>query len=302
MKKNSYIYILLFSISLSFFSKTELMLRGSFDNEVGAERIRSFVAAVVFKRADELMHRGSIDTKNQHFKAGSYVGNTDIIPLLKLVTLIAPEEPAPYQILSRSLAYAQDKALEGIKILQRGIMNNKQHDSVHELYASIALLKMFFDKNPMTSDDKFSAIKYLNAACDKYRESSVENSSDPAFTIENYKILIARLYVELNNSSMALKTLEEAGIAFAGSDDILFSYLSEYKMSGLENMQLFSSDETHKINFENNGHECADNSCSHDIIHKNKTAPSLKYFFSALKSGLIFIALLVFGWVKKESF
>ena len=301
MKKNCYIYVLLFVISLSFLFKTHLMLRDSYDNQRGAERIRSFVAAVIFKRADELMHRGSIDPENQHFKAGSYVGNTDIIPLLKLVTLIAPEESAPYQILSRSLAYAQDNVSEGVKILQRGIMNSSQPDSVHELYASVALLKMFFDKNPMSPEEKFSAIKYLNAACEKYNVNSPEISSDPAFTLENYKILIARLYVELKDSAMALKTLEEAGIALTGSNDLLFSYLADYKMSGLENMQLLSLEEVHKDKFENDTHECVDDYCCHET-HENKTIPSLKYFFSALKSGLIFIALLVSGWVKKESF
>ena len=34
----------------------------------GAERIRSFVAAVIFKRADELMHRGSIIQKTNILK------------------------------------------------------------------------------------------------------------------------------------------------------------------------------------------------------------------------------------------
>ena len=36
---------------------------------------------------------------------------------------------------------------------------------------------------------------------------------------------------------------------------ILFSYLADYKMSGLENMQLLSLEEVHKDKFENDTHD-----------------------------------------------
>ena len=109
------------------------------------ERLRSFVAAYFWSKADTLMHRGPVVANLQKFQAGSYAGNTDILPLLELVIAIMPEETAPYQLLARNLANHLDLRDQGLRVLQQGIINNQQNPVVHELYAAVAFLNIFAD-------------------------------------------------------------------------------------------------------------------------------------------------------------
>jgi tetratricopeptide (TPR) repeat protein len=326
------IYILCLLLALSLACKGQLMLVGG-AKLGGAERLRSFVAAILWERADMLMHRGAIDPVNQKFKAGSYVGNTDIIPLLKLVTHISPEELAPYQLLARSLAYAQGNPDEGIRVLQECLVRNPRKHGLHEIYASMAFLKLFFNSE-VSRYDREVALNYLRSARLRIIQEEGRVSTDPAFTLENYTILMASLLVDLGRSDMALEVLEEADISLYGPEDLIFAYLAEYKNTGIDKESFLRNQAVMELGSvgysghsertevgiaiwsgEGGGHRHEGDCCGEEghgegthgeerygaeAHGDNKalpktTHPTLKYFFAILRSGLLFMLLLVFS-------
>ncbi|HNX77270.1 MAG TPA: hypothetical protein PLM07_00535 [Candidatus Rifleibacterium sp.] len=194
------------------------------------ERLRSFVAACVWAKADEMMHRGPFPGSRQTFQAGSYVGNADMVPLLNIVIAMMPEELAPYQLLSRCLS-SLGSVEAGLRILQNGIVNNRQHAAVHELYASAAFLKLFSAGKPTIADLR-SAGRYLERAIACYNTGAIQLSSDPAFKPENYQILLARIFVELSEPQKALEAWQNSGQNLELANDRLAIILRDYREHG----------------------------------------------------------------------
>jgi hypothetical protein len=87
------------------------------------ERLRSFVAARLWEQADRYMHTGPSRLEGQNFIAGSYAGNTDLLPLLHAVTALVPHELPPWQLLAANLGLHLSRKDEAIRILQHAICN-----------------------------------------------------------------------------------------------------------------------------------------------------------------------------------
>ncbi len=197
------------------------------------ERLRSFVAARYWARADLLMHRGPFPGSGQKYQAGSYAGNSDIVPLLQLVIAIMPEELAPYQLLARCLAGLPGQHEAGLKVLQQGILVNSENAALHEMYAAIAWLKLFAGDKP-DKNIMISAAKYLEKALTLSGKSSLSISSDPAFNEASYQTLLARLYLELGRPEKALVAWQSSHPEKAASDnDLLASTLGHYRDHGV---------------------------------------------------------------------
>lgn len=194
------------------------------------ERLRSFAAAYFWSRAEILMHFGPLPSLKNSFQAGSYAGNTDIIPLLQMVIILMPEELPPYQLLSSNLARHLGRPAEGLRVIQQGIMNNGKHPGLHELYAAAAFLKLFSGK----PDDaaRKSALKYLARAGQIWSAASEEFSSDPAFKPQNYAVLRARLLLEQGRPAEALAAWESSGLVLDGATDRLAKVLRDYRDTG----------------------------------------------------------------------
>lgn len=192
------------------------------------ERLRSFVAAYLWSKADDLMHRGPVDNRLQSFQAGSYAGNTDIVPLLRLVIAIMPEETSPYQLLANNLSKHLSLRDEGLRVLQQGIISNPEHPAVHELYAAAAFLYVFAADRPSDST-LHAALKYLAAAIGHYNPTADKFSSDPAFTVANYYILSARLHLELKQPDRALQSWLKSGQDIEKATDQLAVALRKYR-------------------------------------------------------------------------
>ncbi len=193
------------------------------------ERLRSFVAARFWARADELMHRGPFPGSRQQFVAGSLTGNSDIIPLLYAVIAIMPEELAPYQLLSRCLAGLSTDGRLSLQVLQQGIINNPGHPALHELYAAAAWLVIFSGGGRPAM---ISASRYLEKASDLYSHEAVRLSSDPAFNDMAYQTLLARLYLELDDPHKALLAWHKSGQDLDSAKDRLAVVLRVYRDSG----------------------------------------------------------------------
>lgn len=165
------------------------------------ERFRSFVAACLWEKADHLMHEGPIVGK-QNFQAGSYAGNTDIIPLLKMIISICPEQTAPYRLLATNYAYHLGMYDEALVLLEKAKINCSNNKNCHEIYASEAFIRLF-SKNDEKNHKKLleKVISLLDEAILKYKPD--EQYPDPAFTLENYLEVRASLQAKLENHELA---------------------------------------------------------------------------------------------------
>ena len=110
------------------------------------ERLRAFIAARFWEKADHLMHKGP-SVSGQSFAAGSYAGNTDIIPYLKSVIALCPEETAPYRLLASNYAYHLGMRSDALSLLEDAFYNCENSKYLHELYASAAFIHLFSQSN-----------------------------------------------------------------------------------------------------------------------------------------------------------
>lgn len=291
---------------LMFFFKLEAYFNSHMSLDIKFERIRSVIASELWNRADTLMHRGSINPETQRFQAGSYVGNTDLIPLLKAITYLKPNEAFVYRMLAQSMVYADGDVNKAEKELHRGIDNisysekNTINKEKHKLYASIALLKMFYG-------DKYYykyAISYLESAIKYYRPDDNEEP-DNIFTLRNYYIFLARLYIEIDEPEKALLSLYEGKVSLYSSNDIIFKYLREYRLSGETNKSLFK-EENYELSeepiYKEESHEhhehFLNNQNENDDIKKSLPFSPLE---KALKAGILFfIVISLFAHYKKS--
>lgn len=194
------------------------------------ERLRSFVAALIWSRADHYTHIKSSSPVNTGFRPGSYAGNTDILPLMQIIMMLVPDELAVYQLQARNLARYLGQPFKARLILRQAILRNSDHNALYELYASMAFL-WIFGEVPSTQQAKV-AIKYLDRAISLYRGAESEaSSSDPAYSIENFQVLKARLFLELGEPDEALRSWDQSGLPLVGDDKIV-QILRDYKFNG----------------------------------------------------------------------
>jgi len=210
------------------------------------ERLRAFVAGYLWSKAESLMHRGPVPYADEKFSAGSYAGNTDIVPLLKASILLMPEELVPYQMLASNLAKYLGKPEAGLRIIQEGIVRNREHPGIHELYGAAAFL-LLFDWQPVDDTRRLSILKYLDRATEYWNEESERFSSDPAFKPQNYAFLKARLLVELKRPQEALAAWQTSELDLDNAPDKLAEVLRTYRDSGrvpqAEDFPAMSADE-----------------------------------------------------------
>lgn len=201
-------------------------------NRLIPERLRGFVAARLWEQADLYMHVGPSQIEANSFVAGSYAGNTDLLPLLHAITLLVPHELAPWQLLATNLGLHLQRQEEAVRLLQQAIHHNRNHPEIHELYATIASIRMF---NQETSiEQKRSALKYLQKAIDTFifsRRSFDDHS--PGLNIRSYFILRSRLEVELGYPRAALKSWEKSGLPLTPDQGRLASMLLLYRDRGV---------------------------------------------------------------------
>ncbi len=196
------------------------------------ERLRSFVAARLWEQADRYMHTGPSRLEGQNFIAGSYAGNTDLLPLMHAVTALVPHELPPWQLLAANLGLHLSRKDEAIRILQHAISLNADNPEIHELYATIASLRMFAGEPDR--DEKNSALKYLQTAINKFvfSQRSIDDHA-PAMNLRSYFILRSRLEVELGYPRAALESWEKSGVPLQHDQGRLASMLILYRDRGI---------------------------------------------------------------------
>lgn len=197
------------------------------------ERFRSFIAALLWEKADKLMHEGPVISK-QKFYAGSYAGNTDIIPYIKMVIALCPNEVAPYRLLASNYAYHLGMSNEALKIINEAINNCNHSVYLHELFASATFVCLFGS----TTQDKVLRKKelelaedYINKAIENYKD--VKYLSDPVFKLENYYFIRCRILWELEKYDEALDSWLKSGKPLEESNDKLAQNLLKYQETGV---------------------------------------------------------------------
>ncbi len=283
------------------------------------ERLRSFIAARLWEKADHLMHQGPI-VSEQKFIAGSYAGNTDIIPYIKMVIALCPEETAPYRLLASNYAYHLNMEDEAVKTYEQAISNCSKSPYLHEIYASLAFIHLFSLKrsDPNKIRDE---LEQANANIDKaiacYNEN--KNSSDQIFKIDNYYTIRSRILWELEKPEQALLSWQMSGIHLEESQDKLALLLMKYKNTGIYEKLKFSEEEpkesiqqNHSYNSnktENQNHICHHDhdheekeSLSEKYIHENQKSPLSAFLRDVMKAGLIAVLTIILYFLYSKSF
>ncbi len=201
------------------------------------ERLRSLIAAGLWERADHLMHKGPVFAKQQ-FYAGSYAGNTDIVPLLKMVIALCPAETAPYRLLASNYAFHLNMKEEALKLIDKALKTNEINKRTHELYASKAFILLFSNQNKKNNKEYLqNAAQNLKQAINTYSED--DELSDPAFKRENYYVVLARIHWDLGEPAKALEYWNKSNLSL-NTSDLLAKLLKEYNETG--NYQPLRSD------------------------------------------------------------
>lgn len=196
------------------------------------ERLRGFIAGRLWEQADRYMHAGPSKNLPEGFVAGSYAGNTDLLPLIRMVTMLVPHELPPWKLLADNLGRHLGKRDKAIRVLQEAIHENLGNPEIHELYASIAALKMFTGKPD--ENDKISALKYLKRAIKTVPEAgNHEKEQTPGFGLDSYYVLCSRLYVELLKPDLALAAWIKSGISLHESQGKLPAMLIDFRDKGV---------------------------------------------------------------------
>ena len=273
------------------------------------ERLRAFLAARLWEKADHTMHKGPV-VSGQKFMAGSYAGNTDIIPYLEMVILLCPEETAPYRLLAGNYAYHLGMKNKAVEILEKAFLNCKESVFLHELYASASFIHLF-NSDSAESDkrkkDLETAKIYIDRAIDNYKDS--DRLPDPVFKKENYYTVKARILWELREPESALKAWQLNGINLEESHDKLSEVLLKYKQTGvvetlktIESEQLYSKEESLNINKQaHTAHKHDDSFCNdeHCSKHEKSLLQTLKGL--CLKAGLVSFFILGLYFLCSES-
>lgn len=230
------------------------------------ERFRSFIAALLWERADELMHRGPVISK-QNFFAGSFAGNTDIIPYMKMVIELCPKEVSPYRILASNYAYHLGMKNEALNLINKAIKKCTSTVYVHELYASVAFVCLFgsdAQNQIQKKKDLEMAEEYISKAIDAYIKP--KELSNHALNLENYYTVQARILWELEKYDKALESWIKSGHELEKSDDRLAASLLKYKQTGIAE-KIITPIVNKKPHLNNYEHEHEHNHVHHNHHH-----------------------------------
>lgn len=196
------------------------------------ERLRGFVAARLWEQADRYMHAGPSRLEQKNFIAGSYAGNTDLLPLLHAVNLLVPHELPPWQLLANNLALHLQQKQEAIRLLQHAIHLNRDNSEIHELYATIASIKMFTGEPDI--EQKRSALKYLQQAINRFVFSRRPlDDHSPGLSLPSYFVLRSRLEVELGYPRAALESWQKSGLPLTQDQGRLAAMLMLFRDRGI---------------------------------------------------------------------
>lgn len=194
--------------------------------------LRRFVAGYLWMRADEYMHFGPTRKLARDFlatfMAGSYAGNTDIIPLIQLALVFDPQFIDGYELLAMNLCMFLHKFEEGVCVLQHGIILNKNLPEVHELYGTIGYIQYHVEKyDGRYTRNNDVAKRYFEAASDAYMKNPGEKRVD-VMRPENYHLHLARIYVEQGLLQKAVTEWDLSGLD-PDSPDLLAVYLAKVR-------------------------------------------------------------------------
>ncbi len=189
-------------------------------------QVRNLIGDYFWMTADEYMHFGGSRRMGEGFLAGTYGGNTEIIPLLELAVLFNPGFIDAHIILAENKALYLDRFREGIATLQRGITANRASPRVHELYGSVAFTYAFIDKYTRAIPRNPAAVlKYLDRAVAAYERAGRPPIERPPLAPQTYHVLRSRMFVDLHRPQEALAAWRQSGLDLAGSPDLLARYL-----------------------------------------------------------------------------
>ncbi len=278
------------------------------------ERLRAFIAARLWEKADFLMHKGPILEK-QNFSAGSYAGNTDIIPYLKMVITLCPNEVAPYRLLASNYAYHLGLEKEALNLIDEAILKCSNTSQLHELYATAAFILLFSpnSSNSKTVKEKLKlAGNYLDKAIVNIKK--IDNYSDSVFKLENYYIIKSRIFWELNEPNEAISSWYKSGKSLENSTDRLAIALLKYKNNGtVDNISFQKTDNNslnnqtnsdntifqNNIDFESNPH-CDEHSklgisteSQNYEISKNNKSPLQTMIWLTFKAGFLCLSTII---------
>ena len=272
------------------------------------ERLRSFIAARLWEKADRRMHLGPV-VSGQNFLAGSYAGNTDIIPYLEMVIALCPEEVAPYRLLASNYAYHLKMEDEAIKIYNNAISNCSKTPFLHEIYASLAFIHLFSQKrqNPnLNQKELIQANECIDKALESYQEN--KDKQDLVFKKDNYFTIKARILWELEQPDKALQSWQMSGINLEKSQDKLAMLLLKYKETGVYEKFNFSNIEIDNNKADAYHHHGSDHKHEDDhsinsnhIIDNQKSLPQA-FLIIVLKAGLIAGITILLYFLGSKSF
>ncbi|NLI77075.1 MAG: hypothetical protein GX442_11620 [Candidatus Riflebacteria bacterium] len=190
-------------------------------------QVRRLGADFLWLRADEYMHFGPSRRYRGAFLAGSFAANTEILPLLELAIRLDPAHFEAYGILAENLALYLDRFVPAVRTLQEGILANRDHPGVHELYGSIAYCYGFVKSYDVKKEnDRRVALRYLDAALAAAARAGVA-SETPGQTLNpvNYQVMRARFLVEQGRRDEALAAWMAAGQPLGPAGGLLGDYL-----------------------------------------------------------------------------
>ena len=259
------------------------------------ERLRSFIAARLWEKADHLMHEGPVIAK-QRFIAGSYAGNTDLNPYLKMVILLCPEEVAPYRLLASNYAYYLEMKKEALSLIEQAIFNCSKSQFLHELHATAAFIHLFSIKQGKQDYKELILAKdYIEKAISSYKKS--DYLSDSIFTLENYYVIRARIFWELEKPDQALLSWKLSGYSLNGNTDILASLILKYEQTGI-----FEKINNVKIKESDSNYVSSDVCLKPDCEHNHEKSPLRALILSVLKAGLVSIVTIILYFLCSKSY
>ncbi|EKD82221.1 MAG: hypothetical protein ACD_39C01418G0002 [uncultured bacterium] len=175
-------------------------------------QVKSMSAGLMRLTADEYMHIGPYKKARQNFIAGSFAGNTEIMSLLKIALYLEPGHIETYTIMSQNLAMYLDRFEDAIRLLQEGILANKQSAELHKLYSAAAYCYGFaesytHDTDKPLKNNRAIALNYLDAAIASYEQRATQLSTDSYdvfANLGNYYVLKSRFLIDIGKKNEAL--------------------------------------------------------------------------------------------------
>lgn len=210
--------------------------------------LRSFIADMLWIKADEFLHFGpSYKLKLQCFD-NSFASNAELISILKLIILFDPTYIKAYEIIAHNLIFYLCKLEEGIKFLQKAIIINKDNPKIHKLYALIGYTlgyMPFKNKNINLGKNQNidTAIRYYDKAINEYKRfEKVYDLYSTSYTIDDkyynskmYTIFKARLLVNLGRIDEALECWTNEKLTYDIKETgLIGEFLEKYKNKQLK--------------------------------------------------------------------